>query len=88
MTKDNLKNETANSTNTVLGEVKTNEAVDWTKPDADGNITIPDELDALFNKIGMQMRFHTISGKNELQTVVDMVWIADQFFKKKYGIGA
>jgi hypothetical protein len=62
---------------------KTNEEVDWRIADKDGSITIPDELDDLFNKIGMQLRFHTISGKNELQTIVDMVWIADQFYKKK-----
>ncbi len=67
--------------NSVLSEEK---EIDWTVPDANGNINIPDELDVLFNKIGMQMRFHTISGKNELQTVVDMVWIAAKFFKEKY----
>jgi hypothetical protein len=55
----------------------------WTEPDKDGNINIPDELDPLFNKLGMQMRFHTISGKNELQTVVDMTYIADKFYSEK-----
>lgn len=55
----------------------------WTEPDKDGNINIPEELDPLFNKLGMQLRFHTISGKNELQTVVDMTYIADEFFAKK-----
>lgn len=55
----------------------------WTEPDKDGNINVPDELEPLFNKLGMQMRFHTISGKNELQTVVDMTYIADIFFSEK-----
>jgi hypothetical protein len=54
----------------------------WTEADKDGNITIPDELDGLFNKIGFQLRFHTISGKNELQTVADMVYIAQKYFKE------
>ena len=61
------------------------ETIDWTKADSEGNITIPDELDPLFHKIGMQLRFHTISGKNELQTVVDILWNADQFYRNKYG---
>lgn len=56
----------------------------WTEPDSDGNIHVPDELDELVNKIGMQMRFHTISGKNEIQTICDMVYIADKFYKNKY----
>lgn len=54
---------------------------DWkTEADEKGNIQLPDELDMLFNKLGMQMRFHTISDKNEAQTVADMVWIAQKFF--------
>lgn len=55
----------------------------WTEPDKDGNVNIPDELDPLFNKLGMQMRFHTISGKNEAQTVVDMTYLADKFYSEK-----
>lgn len=58
---------------------------DWTIPDKDGIIHIPDELDPLFNKLGMQLRFHVYSDKNEFQTIADMVWIAEDFFKKKYG---
>lgn len=54
---------------------------DWnTEPDETGNIHIPDELDALVNKFGTQLRFHTISDKGEVQTVVDMVYIAQKFF--------
>jgi len=52
--------------------------VDWTIADEEGNINIPNELDKLFNRLGMQMRFHTISGKNEIQTVVDMTAIAHE----------
>lgn len=58
---------------------------DWTIADKDGIIHIPDELDPLFNKLGMQLRFHVYSDKNEIQTIADMVWIAEEFFKKKYG---
>lgn len=58
----------------------------WSVADKDGIIHVPDELDELVNKIGTQMRFHTISGKPEVQTVCDMVYIAEQFFKKKYGV--
>ncbi len=58
------------------------ENYEWTKPDANGVINLPDELDPLFNKLGMQMRFYSISGKNELQTVVDMVAIAHKFFSE------
>jgi hypothetical protein len=56
---------------------------DWsTEPDKNGTITIPDRLDDLFNKVAMQIRFHTISGKNEIQTIADIVKIADEFFNK------
>jgi hypothetical protein len=55
---------------------------DWTKADKNGTINIPDELDGLFNKLGFQLRFHTFSGKNEIQTVVDMVYIAQKYFKE------
>ena len=48
--------------------------------DEEGNLEIPDELEPLFHKLGMQLRMHTISGKNEIQTIADMVWIADKFF--------
>lgn len=59
---------------------------DWSKPDEKGIIHVPDELDELFNDIGMQLRFHTISGKNEIEAIARMVWLADRFYKKKYNI--
>ena len=46
-----------------------NELKDWTTPDKDDNIDVPDELMPLFNKIGMQLKFYTISGKNEIATI-------------------
>lgn len=55
---------------------------EWTEPNEEGIINMPDELDKLFHKVGMQLRFHTISGKNEFQTIVDIVAIAQQYFKE------
>lgn len=53
-----------------------------TGPDEKGNIQVPDELVPLFNKVATQIRFHTISGKNEVMTVADIVSIAQEFFQK------
>lgn len=52
---------------------------DWCKEDK-GSIDVPDNLMPLFNKLGMQLRFHTISDKNEMATICSMVWIAQMFF--------
>lgn len=54
----------------------------WADADSDGTIHVPDYLDPLVNKIGMQIRFHTISGKNEIQTVCDMTYAAEKFFQE------
>lgn len=56
---------------------------DWTKPDKDGNINVPDELDKLVNKIGMQIAFMTLSGKNQVQTICDIVFISERFFNDR-----
>lgn len=58
----------------------TPEIRDFTKPDGEGNIDVPDELMPLFNKVGMQLRFHTISGENEVLTVARIVYAAYKFF--------
>jgi hypothetical protein len=58
------------------------EPENWSIPDKDGNINIPDELDPLFNKLGFQLRFHTISGKNEIATIASMCYIAQKFFNE------
>jgi hypothetical protein len=47
-------------------------------------MNIPDQYDSLFNQIGMQMRFHKISGKNEIQTITDILWLAEKFFNEKF----
>lgn len=52
----------------------------WNKADENGNVDVPDHLDPLVNYVGTQIRFHTISGKNEAQTVVDIVHKAERFF--------
>jgi hypothetical protein len=54
---------------------------DWSTQANDREVVeMPDELDPLFHKLGMQLRFHTISDKSEGQTLVDMVYIAQKFF--------
>jgi hypothetical protein len=61
---------------------------DWTKPVNDV-VSMPDHLDPLFNKLGMQLRFHTITGISEQEALIRMVRIAEEFFldpsKKKTG---
>ena len=52
----------------------------WNKAGRDGNIDVPDYLMPLLDKIGMQLRLHTISVKNEIQTVCDIVYLAEKFF--------
>ena len=54
---------------------------DWTEP-VNGSIDVPDELMPLFNKVGMQIRFHTISGKNEVVTIAHIIKAAQKFFEE------
>jgi hypothetical protein len=56
--------------------------IDYPQPDENGEIDIPDELMPLFNKLGNQMCFHKISGKNEVLTIAHMVFISREFFEK------
>lgn len=56
---------------------------DWSIPDAGGIIDIPDRLEGLFNKIGMQIKFHTISDKNEVLTVAHITQHADSFARSQ-----
>ena len=56
------------------------ETKDWNIPDENGFIHVPDELDPLINKIGFQLRFHTLSDKSEGQTIADIAFIAQNFF--------
>ena len=58
------------------------EEKDWTVPDENGIIHVPDELDKLFNTIGFQFRFHTISGLNEIECIARATRNAHEFFKK------
>ena len=53
-------------------------------PDENGNITIPDELKPLFSKLGMQLRFHTLSGANEMQVVARMTKLSYKFFNPEH----
>jgi hypothetical protein len=53
---------------------------DWTTPDAEGNIHVPDAYDKLVNSIGIQMNFVLLSDKNPIQAVCDITSIAEKFF--------
>lgn len=53
----------------------------WNKPNGD-EIDVPDELMPLFNKIGMQIKFLTISGKNEILTIADILEGTRKFFSE------
>lgn len=62
---------------------------EWSsEPDDNGVVHIPDELYPLFNKLGMQLRFHTISGENEIVVVARMVKIAQEFFSLNSDMGS
>jgi hypothetical protein len=51
----------------------------WTEP-KDGVLDVPDCLMPLFNKIGMQIRFHTFSGKDEIITIAHILEASRKFF--------
>ncbi len=63
--------------------MKDSEGKDWSIPNSNDSIDVPDELRPLFNKLGMQLRFHTISGKNEIITIAHMVQIAVEYSDKQ-----
>ena len=56
---------------------------EWTTPNENDEIDVPDELMPLFNQIGTQIRLHTISGKNEILTVAHCVRNAQKFFQSR-----
>jgi len=56
---------------------------DWTEPDAEGDINVPDRLDKLLNRIGFQLRLVTISGLNEIECLARMVKGADEHAMKE-----
>ena len=60
----------------------TAEDKDWSIPDAGGIIDVPDHLQELFNNIGMQIKLHTISEKNEVLTVAHITQHAEQHAKE------
>jgi len=68
----------------IIDKKPETEIPDWTVADSEGVLHIPDELDKIFNKVGMQMRFVTISGKNEVQAVAHIVYNCQKFFKEMY----
>lgn len=58
---------------------------DWSKPDAEGIIHVPDELDPLINKVAFQIRLWYISEvQTEPQAVCNIVYKAQQFFAEMF----
>ena len=55
--------------------------IKWNHADDKGIIHVPDYLDPLINKVGMQLRLHTISGISEPQVICNIVYLAEKFFK-------
>ncbi len=53
----------------------------WTEV-KNNSIDVPDELMPLFNKVGMQLRLHTISGRSKVTTIAHIVEQSRQFFIK------
>lgn len=45
---------------------------------------LPDNLKPLFNRLLTQLRFHSISGKDETETVMHMVNIAELFYHDEF----
>ena len=58
------------------------EKTDWTIPNDDQIIDVPDNLYPLFNKLGMQIKMYGIAKKNEVLTVAHMTKIAHDHAKK------
>ncbi len=58
------------------------EVKDWSIPDENDMLHVPDDLHPLFNKMGFQFRFVTISGKNEAIAAAHCVQIAQKFFSE------
>ena len=57
---------------------------DWSKPSAEGIISVPDELDPLINSIGFQVRLSTISNLfGEAEMVCRIGYVAQKFFVKQ-----
>jgi hypothetical protein len=59
------------------------EKTDWTVADKDRNISVPDRLDKLLNRIGFQVRLITVSGLNEIECLARMVKGADEHSRKE-----
>lgn len=56
---------------------------DWSIP-VDGTINVPDELDALINKMAFQVKLHTVSQRiSEAEMICRMAFIAQKFFTEK-----
>lgn len=60
--------------------------IEFTAEILDNKINIPDELMPLFNKMATQIRFHTISGKGEVETCAHILWNVHKFYAENPGL--
>lgn len=57
---------------------------DWSKPNAEGIISVPDELDSLINSIAFQVKLSTISKLfGEAEMICRIGYVAQKFFTKE-----
>lgn len=56
---------------------------DWTEVN-DNSINVPDELDPLLNRIGMQINFMLYSDKDKNLTICHILRLSEEFFHKYY----
>lgn len=58
---------------------------DWSKPNAEGIISVPDELDPLINSIAFQVKLSTISKLfGEAEMICRIGYVAQKFFQKYF----
>lgn len=71
---EKLDSENETEQKITMGIIREN----WNEPDGD-EIDVPDELMPLVNKVNMQIKMMTLTGKNEIQTICDIVEISRNF---------
>ncbi|QIY82541.1 hypothetical protein HER18_02775 [Chryseobacterium sp. NEB161] len=71
------------SKNELIKQSFPNLSEDWTEV-SDNSINVPDELDPLLNKIGMQIQFMLFSDKDKNLTICHILRLAEEFFHTYY----
>lgn len=60
----------------MVQQIKTDE---WYKP-VNGKIDMPDRLGPLIQSIGGQLKYHAVSGTEEIETACKIAFLAEKFF--------